>query len=150
LLLILLLSHFCRIQIKIIHQMMTLEFFSSTGAATEADLPGDHFSPIASNQWTSGSPQGPGIASSGAPADACCALWSSRRGPSRAADACHWLSPSCREPSCRAVGHAQPAFAGIFCASDDHKYRWSQQSSREVKPKFIDSTQGEPKNIYKP
>jgi hypothetical protein len=31
-----------------------------------------------------------------------------------------------------------------------HKYRRSQQSSREVKPKFIDSTQGEPKNIYKP
>jgi hypothetical protein len=28
-----------------------------------------------------------------------------------------------------------------------HKYRGSQQSSREVKPKFIDSTQGEPKNI---
>jgi hypothetical protein len=31
-----------------------------------------------------------------------------------------------------------------------HKYRGSQQSSREVKPKFIDSTQGEPKNICKP
>jgi hypothetical protein len=31
-----------------------------------------------------------------------------------------------------------------------HKYRGSQQSSREVNPKFIDSTQGEPKNIYKP
>ena len=31
-----------------------------------------------------------------------------------------------------------------------HKYRGSQQSSREIKPKFIDSTQGEPKNIYKP
>jgi hypothetical protein len=31
-----------------------------------------------------------------------------------------------------------------------HNYRGSQQSSREVKPKFIDSTQGEPKNIYKP
>jgi hypothetical protein len=31
-----------------------------------------------------------------------------------------------------------------------HKYRGSQQSSREVKPKFIDFTQGEPKNIYKP
>jgi hypothetical protein len=31
-----------------------------------------------------------------------------------------------------------------------HKYRGSQQSSREVKPKFIDSTQGEPKNTYKP
>jgi hypothetical protein len=31
-----------------------------------------------------------------------------------------------------------------------HKYRGSQQSSREVKPKFIDSTQGEPKDIYKP
>jgi hypothetical protein len=29
-----------------------------------------------------------------------------------------------------------------------HKYRGSQQSSREVKPKFIDSTQGEPKNLY--
>jgi hypothetical protein len=28
-----------------------------------------------------------------------------------------------------------------------HKYRGSQQSLREVKPKFIDSTQGEPKNI---
>jgi hypothetical protein len=31
-----------------------------------------------------------------------------------------------------------------------HKYRGSQQSSREVKPKFIDTTQGEPKNICKP
>jgi hypothetical protein len=31
-----------------------------------------------------------------------------------------------------------------------HKYRGSQQSSREVKPKFINSTQGEPNNIYKP
>jgi hypothetical protein len=31
-----------------------------------------------------------------------------------------------------------------------HKYRGSQQSSREAKPKFIDSTQGDPKNIYKP
>jgi hypothetical protein len=31
-----------------------------------------------------------------------------------------------------------------------HKYRGSQQSSREVKPKFIDSTEGETKNIYKP
>jgi hypothetical protein len=31
-----------------------------------------------------------------------------------------------------------------------HKYRRSQQSSREVLPKFIDSTQGEPKNICKP
>jgi hypothetical protein len=31
-----------------------------------------------------------------------------------------------------------------------HKYRRSQHSSREVKPKFIDLTQGEPKNIYKP
>jgi hypothetical protein len=31
-----------------------------------------------------------------------------------------------------------------------HKYRGSQQSSREVKLKFIDSIQGEPKNIYKP
>jgi hypothetical protein len=31
-----------------------------------------------------------------------------------------------------------------------HKYRGSQQSSREVKPKFIDSTQGEPKDIDKP
>jgi hypothetical protein len=31
-----------------------------------------------------------------------------------------------------------------------HKYRGSQQPSREVKPKFIDSTQGEPKNICKP
>jgi hypothetical protein len=31
-----------------------------------------------------------------------------------------------------------------------HKYRGSQQSSREVKPKFIDSIQGEPKNICKP
>jgi len=28
-----------------------------------------------------------------------------------------------------------------------HKYSGSQQFSREVKPKFIDSTQGEPKNI---
>jgi hypothetical protein len=31
-----------------------------------------------------------------------------------------------------------------------HKYRGSQQSSREVLRKFIDSTQGEPKNICKP
>jgi hypothetical protein len=31
-----------------------------------------------------------------------------------------------------------------------HKYRGSQQSVREVKPKFIDSTQGGPKDIYKP
>jgi hypothetical protein len=31
-----------------------------------------------------------------------------------------------------------------------HKYRGSQQSSRKVLPKFIDSTQGEPKNICKP
>ena len=31
-----------------------------------------------------------------------------------------------------------------------HKYRGSQQSSSEVKLKFIDSTQGEPKNTYKP
>jgi hypothetical protein len=31
-----------------------------------------------------------------------------------------------------------------------HKYRGSQQSSKEVLPKFIDSTQGEPKNICKP
>jgi hypothetical protein len=31
-----------------------------------------------------------------------------------------------------------------------HKYRGSQQYSREVKPKFIDSTQVEPKNICKP
>jgi hypothetical protein len=31
-----------------------------------------------------------------------------------------------------------------------HKYRRSQQSSREVLPKFINSTQGEPKNICKP
>jgi hypothetical protein len=31
-----------------------------------------------------------------------------------------------------------------------HKYRGSQQSLREVKPTFIDLTQGEPKNIYKP
>jgi hypothetical protein len=30
-----------------------------------------------------------------------------------------------------------------------HKYRGSQQSSRKVKPKFIDSTQEEPKDIYK-
>ena len=31
-----------------------------------------------------------------------------------------------------------------------HKYRGSQQSSREVKPKFIGSTQGDTKNTYKP
>jgi hypothetical protein len=31
-----------------------------------------------------------------------------------------------------------------------HKYRGSRQSSREVKPKFSDSTQGEVKNTYKP
>jgi hypothetical protein len=36
------------------------------------------------------------------------------------------------------------------CPVMTHKYRGSQQSSREVKPKFIDSTQGEPKNICKP
>jgi hypothetical protein len=34
------------------------------------------------------------------------------------------------------------------CTMMTHKYRGSQQSSREVLPKFIDSTQGEPKNIY--
>ena len=37
----------------------------------------------------------------------------------------------------------------VNCPVMTHKYRGSQQSSREVKPKFIDSTQGEPKNIYK-
>jgi hypothetical protein len=31
-----------------------------------------------------------------------------------------------------------------------HKYRGSQQSSRELLPKFIDSTQGKPKIICKP
>ena len=36
------------------------------------------------------------------------------------------------------------------CMLMTHKYRGSQQSLREVKPKFIDSTQGEPKDIYKP
>jgi hypothetical protein len=36
------------------------------------------------------------------------------------------------------------------CCLMTHKYRGSQQSSREVKPKFIDLTQGEPKNIYMP
>jgi hypothetical protein len=36
------------------------------------------------------------------------------------------------------------------CGLMTHKYRGLQQSSREVKPKFIDSTQGEPKNIYMP
>jgi hypothetical protein len=36
------------------------------------------------------------------------------------------------------------------CTLMTHKYRGSQQSSREVLPKFIDSTQGEPKNICKP
>jgi hypothetical protein len=41
-------------------------------------------------------------------------------------------------------------FLGVGCTMMTHKYRGSQQSSREVKPKFIDSTQGEPKNIYKP
>jgi hypothetical protein len=34
-----------------------------------------------------------------------------------------------------------PSFNGRVMT---HKYRGSQQSSREVKPKFIDSTQGEP------
>jgi hypothetical protein len=41
-------------------------------------------------------------------------------------------------------------WGGISNPVMTHKYRGSQQSSREVKPKFIDSTQGEPKNIYKP
>jgi len=36
------------------------------------------------------------------------------------------------------------------CVVITHKYRGLQQSSREVKPKFIDSTQGETKNTYKP
>jgi hypothetical protein len=36
------------------------------------------------------------------------------------------------------------------CPVMTHKYRGSQQSSREVLPKFIDLTQGEPKNICKP
>jgi hypothetical protein len=42
--------------------------------------------------------------------------------------------------------------AAIFATATlmTHKYRGSQQSSREVLPKFIDSTQGEPKNICKP
>jgi hypothetical protein len=39
---------------------------------------------------------------------------------------------------------------GVGPSLINHKYRGSQQSSREVKPKFIDSTQGEPKNTYKP
>jgi transposase InsO family protein len=39
---------------------------------------------------------------------------------------------------------------GLVCGVMTHKYRGSQQSSREVLPKFIDSTQGEPKNICKP
>jgi hypothetical protein len=39
------------------------------------------------------------------------------------------------------------SFHGIVMT---HKYRGSQQSLREVKPKFINSTQGKPKNIYKP
>jgi hypothetical protein len=38
----------------------------------------------------------------------------------------------------------------VLCMLMTHKYRGSQQSLREVIPKFIDSTQGEPKNIYKP
>jgi hypothetical protein len=42
--------------------------------------------------------------------------------------------------------HDVPRFTSLMT----HKYRGSQQSSREVKPKFIDSTQGEPKDIYKP
>jgi hypothetical protein len=43
-----------------------------------------------------------------------------------------------------------PGFMGSLVYLMTHNYRGSQQSSREVKPKFIDSTQGEPKNIYKP
>jgi hypothetical protein len=38
----------------------------------------------------------------------------------------------------------------LSCYLMNHKYRGSQQSSREGKSKFIDLTQGEPKNIYKP
>jgi hypothetical protein len=51
---------------------------------------------------------------------------------------------------------SRTAFDAATAAKDNaeksvitHKYRGSQQSSREVKPKFIDSIQGEPKNIYK-
>ena len=44
---------------------------------------------------------------------------------------------------------AVPRVKAYFYGLMTHKYRGSQQSSREVKPKFIDSTQGEPKNIYK-
>ena len=40
--------------------------------------------------------------------------------------------------------------ARVYGCVMTHKYRGSQQSSREVKPKFIYSIQGEPKNIYKP
>jgi hypothetical protein len=43
-----------------------------------------------------------------------------------------------------------PPSSSMLLSLMTHKYRGSQQSSREVKPKFIDSTQGEPKNIYKP
>jgi hypothetical protein len=48
------------------------------------------------------------------------------------------------------VPELQIVHAGKGTPVITHKYRGSQQSLREVKPKFIDSTQGEPKNIYKP
>jgi hypothetical protein len=56
------------------------------------------------------------------------------------------------EASCHALLMSTHAYILIDSVGPlmTHKYRGSQQSSREVKPKFIDLTQGEPKNIYKP
>jgi hypothetical protein len=48
------------------------------------------------------------------------------------------------------LGQSRPIIGGLVNLLMTHKYRGSQQSSREVLPKFIDSTQGEPKNICKP
>jgi hypothetical protein len=53
-------------------------------------------------------------------------------------------------PECENEDAARQLRAKVKQWMMTHKYRGSQQSSREVKPKFIDSTQGEPKNICKP
>jgi hypothetical protein len=61
-----------------------------------------------------------------------------------------WPSRAC-EPAFPVDDKVLPATAGLLAGClMTHKYRGSQQSLREVKPKFIILTQGEPKNIYKP
>jgi hypothetical protein len=60
----------------------------------------------------------------------------------------NWRNPN--TPYCEKIPNYMEKKIGKGRRLMTHKYRGSQQSSREVKPKFIDSTQGEPKNIYKP